>query len=331
MTLKRVSEEEYIQFLLATPGRATCTEAERTFREGTGDAAHDAYNRLLYRQPRDTEALWQEASQLVRGSEGVLVLDDSTLDKPYARHTELVTHHWSGKHQAVVRGINVQTLLWTDGSRLVPCDFRVYEGRENGLTKNDTFRQMLTAASDRGMSPSYVLFDSWYSGLENLKHIRSLKWHWLTRLKSNRQVNPDGSGNRPVSEVEISPQGRRVHLRGYGWIKVFKTMRGHEPEYWATSDLSMLERQRAELRGYGWNIEVFHRGLKQCCAVERSQVRRRQAILGHIALSIRAFLRLEWARIVRRVSWYELIKQVWRPAVRVATKSCLFPPGWTTA
>ena len=35
---------------------------------------------------------------------GVLVIDDSTLDKPYATQIELVTRHWSGKHHAVVRG-----------------------------------------------------------------------------------------------------------------------------------------------------------------------------------------------------------------------------------
>ena len=139
MTAKRVSEEEYIQFLLATPGRATCTEAERTFREGTLDAAHDAYNRLLYRQPRDTEALWQEASGLVSATEGVLVIDDSTLDKPYARNTELVTHHWSGKHHAIVRGINLRTLLCTDGSRLVPCDFRVTKAAKTGRRRTTRF------------------------------------------------------------------------------------------------------------------------------------------------------------------------------------------------
>nr|WP_246522847.1 hypothetical protein [Gemmata palustris] len=38
------------------------------------------------------------------GDDGVLVVDDSTLDKPYARAIELVTRHWSGKHHAVVRG-----------------------------------------------------------------------------------------------------------------------------------------------------------------------------------------------------------------------------------
>ena len=38
-------------------------------------------------------------------------LDDSTLDKPYARQMELVTRHWSGKHNS---GTNLITLMWTD-------------------------------------------------------------------------------------------------------------------------------------------------------------------------------------------------------------------------
>jgi len=42
----------------------------------------------------------------------VLVVDDSTLDKPYAHKTELVHRHWSGKHHAVVSGINLITLVW---------------------------------------------------------------------------------------------------------------------------------------------------------------------------------------------------------------------------
>ena len=50
---------------------------------------------------------------MVRQEEGVLVLDDTTLDKPYAKRMELVYRHWSGKHKRVVWGINLLTLLWT--------------------------------------------------------------------------------------------------------------------------------------------------------------------------------------------------------------------------
>lgn len=52
----------------------------------------------------------------------------------------LAQRHWSGKHKAVVEGINLLTLLWIDGDRPVPTDFRVYNKREDALTKNDHFR-----------------------------------------------------------------------------------------------------------------------------------------------------------------------------------------------
>jgi len=62
--------------------------------------------------PRDSsgEALWQEAEPVVEKGEGLLILDDTTLDKPYANEIDPVTWHWSGKHKDVVKGINLLTL-----------------------------------------------------------------------------------------------------------------------------------------------------------------------------------------------------------------------------
>ncbi|MBX3082892.1 MAG: transposase [Anaerolineae bacterium] len=68
---------------------------------------------------------------------GLLVLDDSTLDKPYASQMALVSRHWSGKHHAVVQGINLISLVWTDGNACLPCDFRLYNKAQDGLDKND--------------------------------------------------------------------------------------------------------------------------------------------------------------------------------------------------
>ena|GEM_PF-3065932 len=66
---------------------------------------------------------------------GLLVLDDTTLDKPYAQKMDLVTYHWSGKHPRVVQGIALLTLLWTEGKALIPWDFRVYDKPQGGTTK----------------------------------------------------------------------------------------------------------------------------------------------------------------------------------------------------
>jgi len=177
----------------------------------------------------------------------------------------LVTSHWSGKHQ---RPEALLTLLWTDGKALIPCDFRVYDKPTSGKTKNEHFRAMLGEAQQRGFEPEYVLRDSWYSGLENLKLIASFGWLFLTRLKSNRKVNPDGQGNVAISSVDIPKEGRVVHLRGFGFVKVFRTVsRDGDAEYWATNDLMMTEEKRAKLEKQGWGIEVYHRPKTLSCSV----------------------------------------------------------------
>ena len=55
---------------------------------------------------------------MVERDDGLLILDDTTLDKPYANKIEhvwrrgIATWHWSGKHRRTVKGINLLTLLW---------------------------------------------------------------------------------------------------------------------------------------------------------------------------------------------------------------------------
>jgi hypothetical protein len=51
--------------------------------------SHDAFTRLLLRTPQDTGALWEEAEPIVKKDSDVLVLDDSTLDKPYSKKIAL--------------------------------------------------------------------------------------------------------------------------------------------------------------------------------------------------------------------------------------------------
>jgi len=317
MNPAKCDELDYIHFVIAAQRVFNCTEAARCQPEDTQAASHDAFTRLLTRQPPDTEALWQETKGLVNLKGGLLVLDDTTLDKPYAKHIELVTRHWSGKHHKVVLGINLISLLWTDGNADIPTDFRVYDKPIGGKNKNEHFRDMLAVAKARSFQPNYVLFDSWYSSLDNLKLVNSYGWLWLSRLKSNRQVNPDGSGNVAISTLETGPEGKQVHLRGYGFIKVFREVSPNgDAEYWATNDLNMGLSQREELSKQAWSIESYHRGIKQCCGIEKAQVRSANAQVRHISFSIRAFVRLEVHRLKTGVSWYEAKTDIVRDAIR---------------
>jgi DDE superfamily endonuclease len=317
MNAPKVDELDYIQFLIAAQRVFTCTEAATCQPEQADPPAHDAFTRLLARQPPDTAALWQEVRLLVKRTEGALLLDDSTLDKPYAQRMALVTRHWSGKHHRVVQGINLVSMVWTDGDTLLPCDFRLYDRPVDGQTKNEHARAMLAAAHQRGFQPRVVAFDGWYAALANLKTIREYDWHWFTRLKVNRLVNPDDTGNVPLATLVIPREGRVVHLKGYGFIRVFRTVGPDgDAEHWATSDLAMSEAQRAEWARQAFGIEVYHRGLKQCCGIEKCQAQTEAGQRGHIQLALRAFVRLEAHWLRTGMSWYAAKTDIIRTAVR---------------
>jgi len=317
MNPPKVNEYDYIDFLIGTQQVYSCTEAARVQPEAEEAPAHDAVTRLIHRLFPSPERLWQEAKEQVDLTTGILIADDSTLDKLYSRKIELVTRHWSGKHKRVVLGINLVTLLWTDGERYIPVDYRIYHKEQDGLTKNDHFEAMLHLAYERGFRPECVCFDSWYASLKNLKLVTRLFGRWLTRLEADRLVNPDKTGNRPLASVNLAPTGTIVHLKGFGFIKVFKiVVTENHIEYWATNDLQLNELTRLKFAQWSWMIETYHRGIKQFCGIERCQARSATAQRNHIELALRAFLRLEFHCFVKGISWFEAKTSIIREAVR---------------
>src|ERR1019366_2742548 len=81
MNLPRVQPEDYIDFLIATPKAASGVEAARVQPARDRQPAHDAFTRLLHRLEPDPADLWLEARPQVDLADGILVIDDSTLDR----------------------------------------------------------------------------------------------------------------------------------------------------------------------------------------------------------------------------------------------------------
>ena len=73
MNPAKVTDEDYIQFLLATPKVCSATEAARVQPEEAKAPAHDAFTRLLHRLEPDALTLWREAAPQVERQGGVLV------------------------------------------------------------------------------------------------------------------------------------------------------------------------------------------------------------------------------------------------------------------
>lgn len=332
MNAPKYTDIEYINFLIASQKNYSCLEASKVQpHEGT-TPAHDSINRLLLRLEHSTESLWQEAKQFVRLDRGILVIDDSTLDKSYAMKMDLVGYHWSGKHKRVVKGISLQSLIWTDGDSIIPVDFRICDNSDDSTKKNDLFKELIKESIKREFKLSYICFDSWYSSLENLKFLRDNNLGWLTRLRSNRLVNFNKQGQVQIGSLELPEEGLIVYLKGYGMVRVFKTAaKNDDDEFWATSNLEMNEINRLSLAEQTWGIEMYHRGIKQVCGIEKCQCRVALAQKNHILFSIRSFLRIERYCFKIGIGWLESKINISREAVRAYLTNPIYSLNLMTA
>ena len=315
--MQKCNLDLYVNFLTAGQKQFSGTELSKVSPE---PMAHDSVSHWLATKKLTPKLLWQQSQSMVNKQGGYLIIDDSVLDKPYCRKIALVRKQYSGKHHGIVNGIDVVNLLWTDGVKMVPVDYRIYDPSRDGKTKNDHGREMLTSAAKRGFTPSYVLMDSWYTSVDNLKAVDSKDWEWIGELKSNRLVSLEKGIYVPVSDLDWTEAPvRKVWLKAYGFILVSKmvTPKG-DIAYIATNDLSLMDKETLKAHfDNRWTIETFHRGLKQCTGIERCYAVKERSQRNHILCAFLAFLKLEWERIRNAVSWYEQKAMITRKAIAI--------------
>ncbi len=316
---QKCSLELYRDFLIANSNRYSGVELPKV--EPSEQMAHDSVTRWLMRADFTPSDVWRYAKPLADISTGYLIVDDTVAGKPFATNIDLARRQYSGREHQVVNGIDIVNFVWTDGTSYVPVDYRVYAPMHDGRGKNDHFRDMLDKAGQRGFAPRYVLLDSWYSGLDNLKAIRRHGWHWITNLKSNRLVSPIRGTHLAVSDLDLDEGTvKPVWLKGYGEVVVAKLDIGHGViRYLASDDTSFLAGGFAALKEHWnerWKIEEFHEGLKQTTGVANCSAQRAHAQRIHIFSSMVAFLKLEAIRQRTKTTWYEQKAALTRPATR---------------
>lgn len=267
--------------------------------------SHDSANRWLNSCSFRPSGVWELSKPLINIKEPhLLVGDDTVLDKHRSEEIDLVNYQYSGNAHDVIAGIGLVNLVWhgLESEEFIPVDYRVYDKDTDGKTKNDHFRDMLKLAQQRGLNPDAVVMDAWYSSMDNLKAIRSMGWIWVMGLKKNRKVNR----GETLEKLHIPDEGIKVHLRGYGWITVFRFVAKNGRTDYIGTNMENPSRDRIEaIIKARWKIEVYHRELKQTCGLERCQSRTGRAQRNHIFLAISAWIQKYKRRLVEGVSFYQ--------------------------
>ena len=284
----------YISFLLSEPSYPSACRLAKLM-----NLSHDSVNRFILRERYTPKDLFDQASLQLELKGGVLSVDDSVLDKPYSHHMALVGHFWSGKHHRSVKGINLITLYYTDpkGHHL-PINYRLYDHSE-GKTKNDYFLEMLVEVMEWGVTPSCVTGDSWYSGINNLKSIRNKGLGFMFALKSNRRVSLKKNEFIQIQCLDIQEAGRVVWLREFGFVRVYRTTLKNEHRHYALylpdeTQLGQMGQSEFEIiHDQHWQIEQYHRTIKQVCHIEHSQVRGEAGVRNHVFAALSGYIHLQ--------------------------------------
>jgi hypothetical protein len=328
-----VTKQQYIQYLIATNGNYTCTNLSEHLEAGPG-GSHDAITDYLRREKLTPRGLWELVAPLLKNDpDGYLIVDDSVQDKRYSTAIELVKRQYSGAEHGLVRGINVVNLVHSSGpdGDYFPIDYRIYDDKSDGKTKNDHFREMITRAlSEKGIKARTVLFDTWYASVENLKLLHRMNLYFVTNLKSNRKVTlSKESGYVHLQDIvwtaEQLVSGIVIKVKDYPYlVRLFKIVATNGDVEWAITNKGMnndadgnppspITAQDVQNESaVRWQIEQMHRELKQLVGSEKCQCRKARSQRNHIACCYQAWLSLKMTARGKAITIYAAHADLWR-------------------
>lgn len=323
MSRHKCSKELYRAFLQASSIRYTGLALSEV---SPIKLSHDSISRWLKDQRFRPREIWEIAKGYIDPTkEGLLIIDDTILEKHYSKKIELTHYQYSGNVHGVTLGIGLVNLIWRDyqGDEFIPIDYRIYDKPTDDKTKNEHVCDMLNLVKQRGVKPKVIVMDSWYSSLSNLKCIRSHEWLWVAGLKKNRKVNR----NITLEDLDIPEEGQEVHLRGYGFIKVFKFVAPTgRIDYIGTNQIDSSRSWVEGIMKARWSVEVFHREIKQTCGIERCQARTGRAQRNHICLVFQAWLQQHQRRMQQGMSFYQQKWNVIKDSISTHIRALLFQP-----
>jgi hypothetical protein len=164
-----------------------------------------------------------------------------------------------------------------------------------------------------GLEPAFVTGDSEDSGVKNLKTIKNHRLGLVFAVENNRLVSLEKGSWRQVQALAIPEDGLVVWLKEFGRVKLFRTRLKDQRRYYAAylPDEALLTgfdwRAFEEQHGWHWQIEQYHRAIKQVGNSERFQVRGGPAIKNHL------FFSALWFRLVAEIEGYKRDRE-WLPA-----------------
>lgn len=334
----------YSDYLISAFGQTTATGLSSLL---DGEVSHDQVQRMLAGETQTSADLWRIVKPHVRkieSAEGVLIVDDSIAEKPFTDENEIVCWHYDHAQQRNVKGINFVSCLYHSQGVSLPVGFELVrktkrfldpqtgkEKRRAEKTKNEMYRDLLQQAVKNRIQFRYVLNDIWYASAENMNFVKlKLKKEFIMPLKGNRKV---------ALSLEAKQQGRyqrvdtleleamkpvKVYVEGVEFAlllikRVFTNADGSTGiQYLVTSDTTLDGNGIATIYQKRWNVEPYHKSLKQNASLEKSPTKTVKTQTNHFFAALCGYIKLELLKADTKLNHFALKSKLYLRAIQSA-------------
>ena len=334
----------YSDYLLSSFGQVTATGLSSLLE---GDLSHDQVTRTLAGEKLTSRTWWQLVKPFVRQierSDGVMLIDDTIVEKPYTDENEIICWHYDHAKGRNVKGLNLLTTLYFSQDVALPVAFEIVakteayldpktgqEKRRSPVTKNEHYRSMLRAVVGNQIAFRYVLNDLWFASADNMRLVKlDLKKDFIMALKKNRKValsESDKQRGRYQRIDQLSfPENAalKVYLEQvpFALLLVRQDFTNEDGStgvrYLVSSDQALDCDQLIAIYQERWKVEEYHRSLKQNAAVAKSPTRTETTQTNHLVAALLAFVKLEMLKVRTKKNHYALKAQLHLSALQRA-------------
>lgn len=344
----------YSDYLISAFGQTTATGLSSVL---NGEISHDQVQRSLASEAQTSPDLWRIVKPHVRkieSADGVSIVDDSIAEKPYTDENDSICWHYDHSQQRTVKGINFVTCLYHNQGVSLPVAFELVrktkrytdpkdgkEKRRSDKTKNEMYRDLLQQAVKNQIPFKYALNDIWFASAENMNFVKvTLKKEFVMPLKSNRKValrvDAKQSGRyQRVETLELEPMNPvTVYLEGVEFAlllikQVFTNEDGSTGiQYLVTSDTTLDGNGIATIYQKRWNVEPYHKSLKQNASLEKSPTQTVTTQTNHFFAALCGYIKLELLKDDTQLNHFALKAKLYLHAIQsaYATLRELNPP-----
>lgn len=335
--MSKATLDLYSDYLLSSFGAATATGLSNVL---SGVVSHDQITRWLAGSEKTSADLWQSVKPLVRemqSSQGVVVVDDSIVEKPHSDESELICWHYDHSQGRNVKGINFLTALYCSQEVNLPVAYALVRKsevvcdaqsgrrkRRSPVTKNEHYRALLEACVRNRIPFAYVLNDNWYASAENMRFVhQTLSRDFVMALKANRKIalsaQEKAAGCYQMLNLLYVPEGTvwEVYLESVDFPLLLAQQHFTNEDgstgilYLVTSDLTLTWSALTTIYQTRWRIEAYHRSLKQNAAVDKSPAHTLTTQSNHFFAALCAFCKLEWLRTHTALNHYALKTRIY--------------------